>query len=113
MILAEKRVLTEKRNYQNMVIQQKRKVKKNQFHYLRQKRYNRWYYKGFSRKQRLLIIKNKVKRRRLTLQTQKRMINSIARRAFLKRYFIRFARSRVEVSRIKNYLGRYKKRKQR
>jgi len=41
MILAEKRVLTEKKNYQNMVIQQRKKANKNRFHYLRQKRHNR------------------------------------------------------------------------
>jgi hypothetical protein len=105
MILAEKKALKEKRNYLNMVIQQK-KNKSSISSYYFIPRYSRLRRKYFYRRRRYFYRK----RLKLSIYEKKRLIFRLKNIYFVKKYSFFFSRNRVDSVRLKKYLFKFKRR---
>jgi hypothetical protein len=121
MILAEKKALTEKKNYQNMAIRLRKNFKRFYYRrrFLRQKiknfrnflkKYKAGFYKRKIKKKKLKIrsARRRSRRRILNFKSYRRLLRKIYSRAYKKRFFFSYLKLRVESFRLKNYLSKFK-----
>lgn len=105
MILAEKKVLTERKNYLSMDIQQK-KSKSTLSSYYFIPRYSRSKKKYFYRRKRFFYKKQL----KLSIYERKRFLIKLKTLYLVKNYSFFFSRNRVDAIRLKKYLFKFRRR---
>ena len=119
MILVEKKVLIEKKNYLSMAIRPKKNFKRfyfKSFYFkkilkLKIKRYNNFlklHSRSLLKLKRNKIGKRRIKKLRLNKKQRIMFVKKLYRLGYKKRYFFSYLRQRVESIRLKKFLVKYR-----
>jgi hypothetical protein len=123
MILVEKKVLTEKKSYQNMAIRLRKNFKlfyrrklwkqkiKNYKDFL--KKYSSGFYNLKKKKLKLKRRRKHIKRRIISFKWKSRLLRRLYFKGYKKRFFFSYLKRRVESIRLKNYLFKFRWRNKR